>query len=70
VSADSIDKDNLMITHVEVNDGTVEGLRHKKYPAFSVQFHPDATPGPHDEVSLFDDFMSMIDQRKEEERHA
>ncbi len=53
-----------------VNDGTVEGLRHKKYPAFSVQFHPDATPGPHDEVSLFDDFMSMIDQRKEEERHA
>ena len=51
-------------------DGTVEGLRHKKYPAFSVQFHPDATPGPHDEVSLFDDFMSMIDQRKEEERHA
>lgn len=70
VAADSIDKDNLMITHVEVNDGTVEGLRHKKYPAFSVQFHPDATPGPHDEVSLFDDFMSMIDQRKEEERHA
>ncbi len=70
VSAESIDKDNLMITHVEVNDGTVEGLRHKKYPAFSVQFHPDATPGPHDEVSLFDDFTSMIDQRKEEERHA
>ena len=37
VSADSIDKDNLMITHVEVNDGTVEGLRHKKYPAFSFE---------------------------------
>jgi carbamoyl-phosphate synthase small subunit len=70
VAADSVDKDNLMITHVEVNDATVEGLRHKKYPAFSVQFHPDATPGPHDEDSLFDDFMSMIDQRKEEERHA
>lgn len=70
VDANSIDKDNLMITHEEVNDGTVEGLRHKKYPAFSVQFHPDATPGPHDEDSLFDDFMSMIDQRKEEEHHA
>lgn len=70
VAADSIDKDNLMITHIEINDGSVEGIRHKKYPAFSVQFHPDATPGPHDEVSLFDDFMSMIDQRKEANRHA
>lgn len=70
VQADSIDKDNLMITHLEINDGTVEGLRHKKYPAFSVQFHPDATPGPHDEEALFDDFMSMIDQRKETMRHA
>lgn len=70
VDAASVDKDNLLITDVEVNDGTVEGLRHKKYPAFSVQFHPDATPGPHDEVSLFDDFMSMIDQRKEAKQDA
>ncbi|RVU71675.1 carbamoyl-phosphate synthase small subunit [Lactobacillus xujianguonis] len=62
----SINRDNLLVTHVEVNDGTIEGLRHKKYPAFSVQFHPDATPGPHDEESLFDDFMQMIDQRKSE----
>ncbi|WP_333604045.1 carbamoyl phosphate synthase small subunit [Lactobacillus acetotolerans] len=70
VDKNSIDKDNLMITHVEVNDGTVEGLKHKKYPAFSVQFHPDATPGPHDEDSLFDYFMQMIDQRKNAKRHA
>ncbi|MDF7639128.1 glutamine-hydrolyzing carbamoyl-phosphate synthase small subunit [Lactobacillus sp. ESL0791] len=65
VKADSVDPAQLLITHVEVNDGTVEGLQHKHYPAFSVQFHPDATPGPHDETSLFDYFMQVIDQRKE-----
>lgn len=70
VDPDSIDKENLMITHQEINDGTVEGLRHKKYPAFSVQFHPDATPGPHDAEALFDDFMAMIDQRKEGQNNA
>lgn len=65
VDPESVDKENLFVTHVEINDGTVEGLRHKKYDAFSVQFHPDATPGPHDAVSLFDDFIQLIDQRKE-----
>ena len=64
VDEGSVDSDNLMVTYKEINDGTVEGLRHKKYPAFSVQFHPDATPGPHDEVSLFDEFMTMIDNFK------
>ncbi|WP_125981556.1 carbamoyl phosphate synthase small subunit [Loigolactobacillus iwatensis] len=61
VDAHSINKDNLLITHIEINDGTVEGLRHRQYPAFSVQFHPDATPGPHDADHLFDEFMEMMD---------
>lgn len=51
----------LFITHEEINDKTVEGVRHKYYPAFSVQFHPDAAPGPHDTSYLFDEFINMID---------
>ncbi|WP_283581692.1 carbamoyl phosphate synthase small subunit [Ligilactobacillus hohenheimensis] len=70
VDPDSVDPDELIITHQEINDHTVEGLRHRKYPAFSVQFHPDAAPGPHDAVDLFDDFMQLIDERKEAHRNA
>ncbi len=66
VDENTVDSENLMITHVEINDNTVEGLRHKKYPAFSVQFHPDAAPGPHDALYLFDDFMELMDANKEE----
>lgn len=66
VAEDSIDPNELFITHVEVNDGTVEGLRHKKYPAFTVQFHPDAAPGPHDALHLFDEFIEMMDAGKEQ----
>ena len=66
----SVDAEKLLVTHVEVNDGTVEGLRHKQYPAFSVQFHPDAAPGPHDADSLFDDFISMVDQQRGERTNA
>ncbi|KRL01526.1 carbamoyl phosphate synthase small subunit [Liquorilactobacillus capillatus] len=62
----SIDNQKLNVTYREINDDTVEGLRHKNYPAFSVQFHPDAAPGPHDAADLFDDFMHMIDVRKDE----
>ncbi len=62
----SIDPEKLMITHVEVNDGTIEGVRHRRYPAFSVQYHPDAAPGPHDAVHLFDEFLEMIDAWKEQ----
>ena len=51
----------LMVTHEEINDKSIEGVRHRFFPAFSVQFHPDAAPGPHDASYLFDEFMEMID---------
>lgn len=57
----TVEQANLLVTHMEINDQTIEGLRHRNYPAFSVQFHPDATPGPHDATHLFDEFMEMID---------
>ncbi|MCS4487795.1 carbamoyl phosphate synthase small subunit [Streptococcus sciuri] len=53
--------DCLIITHEEINDKSVEGVRHRDFPAFSVQFHPDAAPGPHDASYLFDEFLEMIE---------
>ena len=50
-----------MVTHEEINDKSVEGVRHRDFPAFSVQFHPDAAPGPHDASYLFDEFLELID---------
>ncbi|SJZ41010.1 carbamoyl-phosphate synthase small subunit [Pilibacter termitis] len=61
VDPESCDPEKLIITHVEVNDNTVEGVRHRSFPAFSVQFHPDAAPGPHDAEHLFDEFMEMME---------
>jgi carbamoyl-phosphate synthase small subunit len=70
VQADSIASTDLLVTHVEINDGTVEGLRHRNYPAISVQFHPDATPGPHDATGIFDDFCAMMTAARSEKKET
>ncbi|MDE3052578.1 MAG: glutamine-hydrolyzing carbamoyl-phosphate synthase small subunit [Gemmatimonadota bacterium] len=51
---------DLEVTHVNLNDGSVEGLRHKELPIFGVQYHPEAAPGPHDARPLFDQFMDVV----------
>jgi len=52
--------ENVEVTHINLNDDSIEGIRLKDRPAFSVQYHPEATPGPHDSRYLFDDFISLI----------
>jgi carbamoyl-phosphate synthase small subunit len=64
VDIDSLNKKDVEITHINLNDNTLEGIRHKKLPVFSVQFHPEAGPGPHDAVYLFDQFIGSMRSRK------
>ena len=56
--------DDVEVTHLNLYDGTVEGLRHKTRPVFCVQYHPEASPGPHDADYLFDDFLQLIEGTK------
>lgn len=60
VDIDSLNGKDVEITHMNLNDNTLEGFRHTKYPIFSVQYHPEASPGPHDSKYLFDEFKKMI----------
>lgn len=61
IDQDSIKNTDLIETHIALNDRTNEGLRHKKYPCFSVQYHPESSPGPEDANYLFDDFIKMME---------
>ena len=60
----SLENTDLEVTHIALNDKTNEGVRHKKYPCFSVQYHPEASPGPEDANYLFDEFIDLMYQFK------
>ncbi len=62
VDGDSIDASVATVNHRNLNDGTVEGLRFTRFPGFSVQYHPEACPGPHDSHYLFDEFLTMVNR--------
>ena len=64
VDPETLDESTVSVTHVNLNDQTVAGLKHKEHPMFSVQYHPEASPGPHDSHYLFKDFRRMMEEWK------
>jgi len=65
VDPELFERPEFMLTHVNLNDGTVEGFRMRDRPVVSVQYHPEASPGPHDSHYLFEEFVSMMRARRE-----
>ena len=63
VDPDSLKESQVAFTHINLNDQTLEGIRHRSYPAFSVQYHPEASPGPHDSHYLFEEFKKLMLER-------
>jgi carbamoyl-phosphate synthase small subunit len=64
VDPDSLSPNDVQITHMNLNDQTLEGFRHRREPVFCVQYHPEAAPGPHDSHYLFDDFVKLMADTK------
>ncbi len=64
VDMKSLDDPDIELSHINLNDNTLEGIIHKKIPLFSVQYHPEASPGPHDATYLFDRFIKMMEDKK------
>ena len=60
IDIDTLPPNEVEITHINLNDNSLEGMRHTKYPAFSVQYHPEFAPGPHDAIYLFDRFIELM----------
>lgn len=66
VDPDSLNQNEIELTHFNLNDGCLEGMRHKNLPLFSVQYHPEAGPGPHDAAYLFHDFIAQMRAHREQ----